>query len=118
MEFVKQSWSRQLCLYRCSHELSMQEFLVHEKKYLKVKGFYPDHNEPLPERIVEINKKLLNSSQKNYSVINLHKHFIDESNDVKGFLFKDGVHLNEEGYELWTKILEKYIYQFEKKATE
>jgi len=91
---------------------------VDEKKYLKVKGFYPDHNEPLPERIVEINKKLLNSSQKNYSVINLHKHFIDESNDVKGFLFKDGVHLNEEGYELWTKILEKYIYQFEKKATE
>ena len=37
MEFVKQSWSRQLCLYRYSHELSMQEFLVHEKKYLKGK---------------------------------------------------------------------------------
>ena len=99
-------------------ELYIQTILpVDEKKYLKVKGSYPMHNKPLPEKIIDINNKLLNSSQKNYSVINLYKHFINDDNDVKGFLFRDGVHLNEKGYELWTKILKKYIYQFEKKVT-
>lgn len=100
-------------------ELYIQTLLpVDEKKYLKVKGFFPSHDEPLPEKIIEINKKLLNNSQKNYTVINLYKHFINEDNGVKGFLFKDGVHLNENGYKLWTKILEKYIHQFEKRITE
>lgn len=98
-------------------ELFIQTILpVDENKYLKVKGFYPTHNKPLPEKIIAINTKLLNYSHKNYSVINLYEYFIDENNDVKGFLFKDGVHLNEEGYKLWTKILEEYIYQFEERA--
>ena len=96
-------------------ELYVQTILpVDEKKYLKVKGFYPTHNEPLPQKIIAINEKLINNSQKNYNLINLHKYFIEDNNDVKGFLFKDGVHLNEKGYEIWTKILKKYIYKFEK----
>lgn len=96
-------------------ELYVQTILpVDEKKYLKVKGFYPTHNEPLPQKIIAINEKLINNSQKNYTLINLHEHFIEDNNDVKGFLFKDGVHLNEKGYEIWTKILEKYVYKFEK----
>ena len=96
-------------------ELYIQTILpVDEKKYLKVKGFYPSHKEPLPEKILDINNKITDKSEKNYHVIDLYKSFIDDNGGPKGFLFEDGVHLNAEGYELWTSILEEYIYKFEK----
>ena len=94
-------------------ELFIQTILpVDENKYLEVKGFYPKHTEPLPKKIISINEKLLNSYRKDYNVINLYDQFIDEDGNVKELLFKDGVHLNEEGYELWTKILKNYISKF------
>jgi len=88
---------------------------VDEKKYLKVKGFFPTHDEPLAKKIIDINQRLLKMHDKNYNVINLYNSFIDNDGNVKEYLFEDGVHLSDQGYDMWVSILEKYIYQFEKK---
>lgn len=50
------------------------------------------------------------ASRKTYSLIELHSFFADDNDLMKKEFTKDGVHLNEAGYNLWVSKVKKYIY--------
>ncbi len=43
--------------------------------------------------------------------INLHDAFSDEEEKLSLYYSKDGVHINESGYDLWVSLIEGYIYE-------
>ncbi|MBF2018795.1 MAG: G-D-S-L family lipolytic protein [Hydrococcus sp. C42_A2020_068] len=45
-----------------------------------------------------------------YQYVDLYSHFLDEKKQLSPRYTLDGVHLNGEGYLLWKKLIEKYIY--------
>jgi len=85
---------------------------IDEDQYLKINGSYPKHNEPLPEKIRKINNLLINHDFNFYERIDLHTSFLNKDQQTISSLFKDGVHLNEEGYQLWAKIIRKHVKNY------
>ena len=51
----------------------------------------------------------------NYEEI-LHDAFSDESGKLNPQYSKDGVHINESGYDLWASLIEGYVYERTKKG--
>jgi lysophospholipase L1-like esterase len=83
---------------------------VDEQKFRKVRGFYPVHNYPLEKQINEINQKIIDlGKDREYQIINLFSLFIDEKDKMKIELFKDGLHLNEAGYEAWANHIDRFV---------
>lgn len=63
-------------------------------------------------QVKEVNKKLeKNERKKGYKFVNLFKYFSDMKDNLKSeYAQKDGIHLNEKGYQLWLKILKEKKY--------
>ncbi|MCH1941108.1 GDSL-type esterase/lipase family protein [Holdemania massiliensis] len=43
--------------------------------------------------------------------INLHNAFSDINGELRQEFSKDGIHINEKGYELWTTLINEYVYE-------
>lgn len=62
------------------------------------------------KNIVEINKKLKEiAKQENLLFIELHDLYLDKTGNLNMEFSSDGVHLNEKGYAIWIKKIEKII---------
>ena len=61
-------------------------------------------------KVLELNKRLEQLCYKqNVTYVNLYSAFVDENNLLKESLSSDGVHLTNEGYELWENALQGVI---------
>ena len=83
---------------------------INEKIFYDLTGSFPKHEVHLKEQINQINSILKkNIKQKYYKLIDLHSFFLDNSGMLsKQFTF-DGVHLNEAGYNNWSKVINEFI---------
>ena len=50
-----------------------------------------------------------NASFDTYTLIDLHSFFADDNDLIKKELTNDGVHLSEEGYNLWVSVVREYL---------
>lgn len=79
--------------------------LIHRKSpetKIYVRTLLPSRREYLREDILLINKMIKKNEDKGYyEVIDLHAEFADADGELPKELTKDGVHLNEKGYEKW-----------------
>lgn len=58
--------------------------------------------------IVELNTHIKRlAAEKGLHFIDMYPHFVNEKEDLKPELTKDGVHLTPEGYDLWLKVLKE-----------
>ena len=83
---------------------------INDEIYTKIKGWFPEHTEPLPIQINNINYMLKEKCKKtSFTVIDLHSVFKNK----KGLLFEsyttDGVHLNETGYKTWVDFIQDTV---------
>lgn len=60
------------------------------------------------EDIIEINR-LLSIHIPTHMLIDIHQHVIDEKNQLDASLTHDGIHLNDLGYDIYTKLMNAYI---------
>ena len=86
------------------------------EKYKEVKGVNPVHKTDLNIQIQEINSILKNNTNldPNIKIIDINTLFIDKNGLMNSNLSLDGIHLNEDGYILWTKELKPYITKLNK----
>mgnify|MGYP006238200167 CR=1 FL=1 len=50
-------------------------------------------------------KFIENQQNKSYTVIDLYSLFVDNKGQLKNNLTYDGLHLNEQGYEVWSNFI-------------
>jgi len=80
----------------------------HTKLYIQT--ILPTSNKRLITKIKAVNDQLKsNAGLKTYSLIDLHSFFSDENDLIKKELTDDGVHLTEEGYNVWVNVVRKYL---------
>ena len=74
-------------------------------RYTEVKGVFPVHVVDLNDQICQINSILTTSlmAQSTATLIDLHKHFVDDRGMLDVSLSSDGVHLSEAGYSVWVE---------------
>lgn len=78
----------------------IQTLLPISKK--KSRKYYKLYN----QRIRSVNKFIIENQQKElYSVINLYPLFVNKKEQLKNNLTYDGLHLNEQGYEVWSSLI-------------
>tara|TARA_B100000886_G_scaffold150850_1_gene102542 strand:- start:732 stop:1460 length:729 start_codon:yes stop_codon:yes gene_type:complete len=66
----------------------------------------PKHYKLYNQSIKTINKIITENQQnKSYTVIDLYSLFVDNKGQLKNDLTYDGLHLNEQGYEVWSKFV-------------
>ncbi len=76
-----------------------------------VRTVLPTRRDFLKDDIVSLNELIRkNESRGYYTLIDLYHQFVDDNGDMMKELTKDGVHLNEDGYENWVKF-EKLILE-------
>ena len=92
-------------------EIFIQTILpVNEEEFRINRGFYPKHDYPLEKQILEINYQILELGFKGgYNIIDLHPLFINEEGKMSKELAKDGLHLNQNGYERWCVEITSYV---------
>ena len=97
-----------------STEIFIQTILpIDKKKFMEVRGFYPQHSVPLMSQINEINLKIYKKNKNNaFTVIDLHSAFVNERGLMNEVYSTDGVHLNEAGYQVWVEYVGKYVRSF------
>ena len=62
------------------------------------------------QKIIDVNKLLKKLAKKlNVKFINLHKKMRNGKKHIKAKYTYDGLHLSEEGYQKWKKIIRKYV---------
>lgn len=62
------------------------------------------------DKIVDINNKLKEKSKKyKYEYVDIYSELIDSEKNLKEEYTKDGLHLNDKGYEVVTEIIKKYL---------
>lgn len=80
----------------------------HTKLYIQT--ILPTSNKRLITKIKAVNDQLKNNAGfKTYSLIDLHSFFSDENDLIKKELTDDGVHLTEEGYNVWVNVVREYL---------
>ena len=66
----------------------------------------PKHYKLYNQNIKTINKIIIENQQnKSYTVIDLYSLFVDNKGQLKNDLTYDGLHLNEQGYEVWSNFI-------------
>jgi len=92
-------------------EIFVQTILpVNEEEFRINRGFYPKHDYPLEKQILEINYQILELGFKGgYNIIDLHPLFINEEGKMSKELAKDGLHLNQSGYEVWCSKIKEHV---------
>ena len=96
-----------------STEIFIQTILpVNHEIYIEENGFFPEHNVPLSEQIIQINSMIINQADvQQYKVIDLHSLFINQDGLMNREYTTDGVHLNHNGYGVWVKCIHSYIQE-------
>jgi len=62
-----------------------------------------------PEKIVRLNKQIIKFAQHyKFNWIDIYSLFVDENSFLKDDLTRDGLHLNDTGYQLWADKLKVY----------
>ena len=94
-----------------STEIFIQTILpVNHEIYIEENGFFPEHNVPLSEQIIQINSMIMNQvAGQQYKVIDLHSVFTDQDGLMNREYTTDGVHLNNNGYSIWVDYIHGYI---------
>ena len=83
---------------------------VNEEEFRTDRGFYPKHDYPLENQILEINSQIMELGFKGeYNIIDLHTLFMDEEGKMSKELAKDGLHLNQNGYEVWCSKIKEHV---------
>ncbi len=62
------------------------------------------------QHILYLNEQIKKLKYKNLTIIDLYSNFLDENNHLKSIYTKDGLHLNNEGYEVWRNVIFKGKY--------
>ena len=66
-----------------------------------------------PGNIALANKFIIENQQKElYSVIDLYPLFVNKKEQLKNNLTYDGLHLNEQGYEVWSNLIKPITDSF------
>ena len=79
-------------------------YLVNLDKYQTVKGFKLEHKINLNTQIKETNLILKNLElPEKIEMLDIHEDFLDSNNQLSEIYTDDGVHLNENGYDVWVK---------------
>ncbi|MGK7886323.1 MAG: GDSL-type esterase/lipase family protein [Crocosphaera sp.] len=104
-----------------NQRITVDEIIVNYKKILTIFQEKTPETEVYLQSVLPINNRDYNSIVNNQDVINLneqlkkiarqfkyqyidiHSYFIDEENQLKPKYTNDGVHLNEQGYNLWAE---------------
>ena len=96
-------------------EIFIQTILpVNHEIYIEKSGFFPEHKIPLPEQINQINSMIINQADvQQYKVIDLHSLFINEDGLLNKLYTTDGVHLNNNGYDVWVSYIHSYIQELQ-----
>ena len=96
-----------------STEIFIQTILpVNHEIYIEENGFFPEHNVPLSEQIIQINSMIIHQADvQQYKVIDLHSLFINQDGLMNREYTTDGVHLNHNGYGVWVKCIHSYIQE-------
>ena len=94
-----------------STEIFIQTILpINHEIYIEENGFFPKHNVPLSEQIIQINSMIMNQvAGQQYKVIDLHSVFTDQDGLMNREYTTDGVHLNNNGYSIWVDYIHGYI---------
>lgn len=98
--------------YIADNDIKIAEIIDKKSPQTKLymQTILPTANHNLVAKIKIVNDKLKsNASQMTYSLIDLHSFFADENDLIKKELTNDGVHLTEEGYNLWISVVGKYL---------
>lgn len=75
-----------------------------------VQTVLPTTTESLIPKITELNTALKSSAfEKSFTFINLHQRFVLLNGKMNMDFSTDGVHLNEKGYEIWSKIVKNIL---------
>jgi lysophospholipase L1-like esterase len=83
-----------------------------------VRTLLPSRREFLKENILSVNKMIKKNEAKGYyKVIDLYTQFADENGELPKELTKDGVHLNEKGYEKWIDFEKPIVEELSKKGS-
>ena len=103
--------ANQINVHSPSTEIFMQTILpINHEIYIEENGFFPKHNVPLSEKILQINSMIINQADvKQYKVIDLHSAFINQDGLMNREYTTDGVHLNNNGYGVWVEYIHVYI---------
>jgi len=96
-----------------STEIFIQTILpINHEIYIEENGFFPEHNVPLSEQIIQINSMMMNQADvQQYKVIDLHSVFTNQDRLMNREYTTDGVHLNNNGYRVWVKYIHGYIQE-------
>ena len=90
--------------------------IIHRKSPLTkiyVRTLLPTRREYLKKDILSVNEMIRKNEVKGYyEVIDLYVQFVDTNGELKKELTKDGVHLNNKGYEKWVKFEKPIIERF------
>lgn len=62
------------------------------------------------EHILWLNAEIRKLADKKVTIIDLYPHFLDAENHLKASLTNDGLHLIQEGYQVWAELLKKGGY--------
>ena len=92
-------------------EIFIQTILpVNEEEFRINRGFYPKHDYPLENQILEINSQIVELGfTGEYSIIDLHPLFMNEEGRMSKELAKDGLHLNQNGYKVWCSKIKEHV---------
>tara|TARA_B100001996_G_scaffold382838_1_gene375919 strand:- start:2095 stop:2865 length:771 start_codon:yes stop_codon:yes gene_type:complete len=107
--------ANQIINHSPSTEIFIQTILpVNHEIYIENNGFFPEHNIPLSEQINQINSMIINQADvQQYKVIDLHSLFINEDGLLNRLYTTDGVHLNNNGYDVWVNYIHSYIQELQ-----
>lgn len=79
--------------------------IIHRKSpvtKIYVRTLLPSRREYIKEDILAVNRIIRKNEAKGYyEVIDLYAQFVDAKSELPTELTKDGVHLNDKGYEKW-----------------
>ena len=103
--------ANQINVHSPSTEIFMQTILpINHEIYIEENGFFPEHNVPLSEQIIQINSMIIHQADvQQYKVIDLHSVFINQDGLMNREYTTDGVHLNNNGYSVWVEYIHGYI---------
>lgn len=65
-----------------------------------------------PQKIVDANLAIKSIAiERGVTYIDLYSLFVDKEGNLKDDLTTDGIHLNKNGYSIWSNTIKKYIYE-------
>lgn len=98
--------------YIADNDIKIAE-IIHSKSTntkVYVQTILPTANQNLVAKIKAVNDQLKSNAGSNtYTLIDLHSFFADDDDLIKKELTNDGVHLTEEGYNVWVSVVKKYL---------